>query len=127
MAQMRNGHRPFERVHGTIAFQVQYNRFRLFTIHRIISKHFQSSFTSLLSCAGARLATFPILPAVERGRGAAANVSFRSDNPSFAPLLHNSFLPIRTSPRPREILPAAPVPRRALGACARVFPPTSPG
>src|SRR5580658_1981698 len=75
MTQVRQGRRPFQRIRGVVAVQIQYNRFYLFAVHCIFSKCFQNSLTSPLSCAEGHPSAFPVSPAEERAHGAGEIVS----------------------------------------------------
>src|SRR6202158_914548 len=86
----------------SVALRVQSNRFKFFARHLFLSFHCTKSFIAPRSRDEARRETFPAWPSAKRVRDAAANESSQSGIRPFAPLPRNSFLPVRTTPRPRE-------------------------
>src|SRR5467141_151568 len=110
----------------SVALRVQSNRFKFFARHLLFPLHGTKSFIAPRSRDEARPGTFPVWPSAKLVRDAGASESSQSGIRPFAPLPRNSFLPVRTAPRPRETPRVIPARRPSLAACVRVFPPTSP-
>src|SRR6266849_1499132 len=100
--------RAFQLAQRAVSLRIQSNLFKLFALHLPLLLAFKLRFTLPPLPAAEHPATSPVSPAAGPSRGASAIVSSRSGTRSFLLLPHNSSLPTRTAPRPREIPPATP-------------------